>query len=275
MSDLIIRKLPFDFTGVDFIWNPANPRFSIEMNKVTFFAVGLERYYCRAVRDAEPQITDAAILDEARAFREQESIHSLAHRKHINALIERYPGLRESLDRIIRHFDDLYDAQPLAFHLAYAGGLESIFTPSFRMLLENRAVLFGEGDARVASLFVWHFCEEIEHRSSAIDIYDHVVGSYWYRLRKLPAIARHVVQGLALLGEEFRRHVPGVPEEYYRLDGYAGIPRRDSLASLAGVLGSQLPGHHPSSQRVPDYFHEWIARYERGEDMTRAYGVRP
>ncbi len=273
MGELQIRKIPFDFSGVKFIWNPANPGFSIEMNKVSFFAVGLERYFCRAVSEAESRIRDAAALREARDFREQESIHSLAHRKHINALCERYPGLRQSLQRIIAHFDELYEAKPLEFHLAYAGGLESIFTPSFKMMLDNRALLFGEGDARVASLFVWHFCEEVEHRSAALNIYNHVVGRYWYRLRNFPLFIRHVAQGLQLLGEEFRQHVPEVPDEYYRMDGFREIPRRESLRSLAGIIRSQLPGHHPSSQQVPAYFYEWTRRYHSGEDMTQVYGV--
>ncbi len=273
-AGLTIRKIPFDFEGVEFIWNPANPRFSIEMNKVSFFAVGLERYFCRAVRDAEPLLRDPGALAQAQAFREQESVHSLAHRKHVNALAQRYPGLRQGLEKLVAHFDALYEARPLAFHLAYAGGLESIFTPSFRMMLDNREQLFGGGDARVASLFLWHFCEEVEHRSAALDVYNHVVGSYWFRLRNTPRFARHVAQGLALLEAEFRQHVPAVPAQYYRLPMNADVPVKDRLAAGAGVLASLLPWHHPSSQREPAYFAQWKARYDRGEDMTQVFGVK-
>ena len=88
MSDLKIRRIPFDFEGVDFVWNQDDPAFAITMNKVSFFAVGFEKYICQATRDAERLITDQQVLEEARAFRAQEGIHSLAHRTHVNALIE-------------------------------------------------------------------------------------------------------------------------------------------------------------------------------------------
>ena len=51
------------------------------------------------------------------------------------------------------------------------------------MMLDNEETLFRPGDDRVASLFLWHFVEEVEHRSSALVIYDAVVGKPWYRIR--------------------------------------------------------------------------------------------
>ena len=88
MSNLKIRRIPFQFDGVDFIWNPHNPSFSIMMNKVSFFAIALEKYFCQAIRDADPQIKDPVVREEARLFVAQEGAHSLAHRKHVKALIE-------------------------------------------------------------------------------------------------------------------------------------------------------------------------------------------
>jgi hypothetical protein len=35
MSDLKIRKIPFRFDDVEFIWNPANPAFSVYMNNIS------------------------------------------------------------------------------------------------------------------------------------------------------------------------------------------------------------------------------------------------
>ncbi len=78
---------------MDFVWNKADPAFAITMNKVSFFAVGFEKYICQAMNDAEKLITDPAVLQECKDFRSQESIHSMAHRKHCKALIEQHPGL--------------------------------------------------------------------------------------------------------------------------------------------------------------------------------------
>jgi predicted metal-dependent hydrolase len=92
MIDLKVRRIPFDFEGVDFIWNKNNPEFAITMNKLSFFAVGFEKYICQAMRDAEPLITDPRVLQEARDFRAQEGLHSSAHRKHCKALIAQTPS---------------------------------------------------------------------------------------------------------------------------------------------------------------------------------------
>ncbi|MCB2064655.1 MAG: metal-dependent hydrolase, partial [Novosphingobium sp.] len=165
MSNLTIKQLDWQFDDVDFYFNPENRVFSAFMNSISFMAVGLERYFCKAMKDAEAHISDPRVLDECKMFNRQEMVHSKAHYKHCKALIAKYPGLQEALDRCIEMFDEHYEAHDLKYHLSYMGGLESAFTPLFGTIIDHRDVLFG-GDSEVSSLFLWHFCEEIEHRSS-------------------------------------------------------------------------------------------------------------
>jgi hypothetical protein len=35
MSDLVMQKIPFNFDGVELLWKPDNPTFSMMMNSVT------------------------------------------------------------------------------------------------------------------------------------------------------------------------------------------------------------------------------------------------
>ncbi|RVT90281.1 metal-dependent hydrolase [Sphingomonas crocodyli] len=274
MTDLKLRKIPFVFDDVAFIWNPQDPGFSVMMNKISFLAVGFEKYICRAVQDAEARITDPAVLAEAKAFRAQESIHSLAHKKHLKALIRRYPGLQETLDKVVASYDELYEAHPLEFHLGYVGGLESVFTPFFKLLIDHRDKLFAGGDTRVASLMLWHFCEEIEHRSSGLIIYDHVVGRYLYRIANYRRYMAHSGGLFKMMGEEFVRHIDDVPADILlRNKSDQTLPFKARMQSLAGVLAAQLPWHDPVHEALPDYFAEWTGRYDRGEDMTRTYGA--
>jgi predicted metal-dependent hydrolase len=274
MTALEVRNIPFEFNDVEFIWNPANPTFSISMNLLSFFAIGLEKYFCQAMRDAEPLIKNAAMLEEARSFRAQEAIHATAHRKHVKALIERYPGLQVALDRLVAHFDALYAAKDLKYHLAYAGGLESIFTPSFTLLLDNRDVLFGGGDARVASLLLWHFCEEIEHRSAALNVYNHVEGDYLYRIRNFSNFMKHVNEGIAILTEEFKKSVPDVPHELYGAKMKSTLPLSGRLRSAFGIFMSQMPWHNSDHAKLPLYYAEWMKQYQSGADVTQIFGVR-
>lgn len=272
MSDLEVRKIPFNFDGAEFIWNPEHPAFSILMNQISFFAVGFEKYLCKAMRDAEAHITDPAVLHEAQLFREQEAVHSLAHRKHVKVLIEQYPGLQSTLDKTIKSYDDLYEAHPLAFHLAYGGGLEAIFTPFFKMILDYREPLFAGGDARLSSLFMWHFCEEIEHRSAAVMVYNHVVGKYWYRFKNTRKFQAHSKALFEMLSTEFKQHVTGIPEAYYAKNPFEGIPRRAMWKSTLGILDSQMPWHNPEKQPLPAYYQEWLDHWQAGDDVTQIYG---
>jgi len=275
MSNLEVRKFDWDFEGIPFVWNPEQPRFAILMNQITFVIISFERYICKAMRAAESRITDEEVATEARLFREQEAIHSVAHQRHARALLEQYPGLQSVLDKAQKSYDELYESYPLEFHLAYAGGLEAIFTPFFKMILDNRAVLFSGGDSRLASMLLWHFCEEIEHRSSALMVYNHVVGDYWYRIKNTRGFQKHAGSLFEMAIDEFKAHVPDVPHDVYEGNPFASVPRASSMRSALGILSSQLPWHNPTHQPLPNYYDEWIGRWTAGEDVTQIYGQPP
>ncbi len=272
MSDLVVRQIDFNVDQAQFIWNPDNPSFSVLMNQITFFVVGFEKYMCRVMRDAEAHITDPAVMEEAIAFRKQEAIHAQKHMRHARALISQYPALQGVLDKVLASYDDVYNTHPLEYHLAYAGGLEAIFTPFFKMILDHRAVLFEEGDAQVASLFVWHFCEEIEHRSSAYDVYNHVVGSHWYRIRNTGAFQKHTRDLFEMIKGEFESLVKDVPENAYSDNPFARRPIWAQLRSAVGVLASQFPWHDSVNQPLPDYYGEWLSHWQAGADVSQIVG---
>jgi len=71
-------------------------------------------------------------------------------------------------------YDELLRQEEVEFHLAYIANLEATFTPLFKMVFDNRRLLFAGEDERAGTLFLWHFVEEIEHRSSALLIHHHV-----------------------------------------------------------------------------------------------------
>ncbi len=304
MTDLIVRKMPFEFDAtVPFLWQPANPSFSAFCNAFTFIAVPFEKYIIAALRQAKDRLdTDPAIAEEAEAFLRQEAQHASAHRKHMLALIERYPGLEECYENSVRAYDELIEAQPVEFHAAYVANLEATFTPLFRVVLDNRNSLFDGGDRRVASLMMWHFVEEIEHRSSGLILYRHLVKTPWYRVRQIRQTFRHVGVLSQQIAASFDKHVPfedrGVSvqevlasvltgEIKYRGPGgrwrrgregsptamFQGVPTKQLATMLWRLLLSQMPNHDPADQPLPDWFGTWMREYERGTDMTTFYGV--
>ncbi|MGO9380961.1 MAG: metal-dependent hydrolase [Mycobacterium sp.] len=299
MTDLEIRRIRFDLDGdVPFNWNADNPAFSTYMNMVSIMAICFEKMLVAAVREAMPLITDdSAVAEEADAFLRQEAQHASAHRQHLRALIKRHPGLQETLDEAVASYDHLTETTPLNYRLAYVADLEATFTPFFKMLLDNEATLFRPGDERVASLLMWHFVEEVEHRSSALIIYDAVVDDKLYRTRVLPRVVKHLMQVSNNVFEGINANVPlserGIDaRDFGPLSGIIAAIRRTTardrtterthpalhtvswsqkLTTAARVLLSQTPFHKPAKEPLPDFADRWFQRYDRGDDIAHWY----
>jgi predicted metal-dependent hydrolase len=297
---LQVRRVRFDFEDdVPFVWNPQNPAFSVYMNATSIIAIAFEKFVVAAVREAMPKITDAEAAAEAQAFLRQEAQHASAHRQHLRALIKRYPGLQQTLDDAIALYDELGESKPLPFRLAYIADLEATFTPFFKMMLDNEATFFRPGDDRIASLFLWHFVEEVEHRSSALVVYNAVVGSNAYRVRALPGVIKHLVGVWKVIADGFDTQVPradrqidarllrpvagarealrrklpfaGASGDQLLPMAFSGVPMRQRLATFRRVILSQTPHHDPAHQPLPEFAARWFARYEHGDDICHWY----
>ena len=109
MTDLVVRKIAWEFdASVPFRWQPTNPNFGIFCNVFTFFAVPFEKYIISSLRQAQDRLNeDSGVAAEAEAFLRQEAQHAAAHRKHMLALIERYPALEQCYQDTVNSYDDL------------------------------------------------------------------------------------------------------------------------------------------------------------------------
>ncbi|MFT5221851.1 MAG: putative metal-dependent hydrolase [Glaciecola sp.] len=302
MTDLQIRKIPFDFDGdVPFLWNPHNPEFAIMCNAVGVLAIAFEKFVVATVKKAMPLITDPEVRAEADAFMRQEGQHARMHRAHITSLIRKYPGVQQTLDEAVAAFDELLETKPVEFNLAYTANLEATFTPIFKLFLDHHKTLYEPGDDRVASLFIWHFVEEVEHRSSALVLYREVVGSERARFRMLPEIFGHVIKVYAGAVRSFDEVIPAedrmidgtraLPSRMYRReigirlpwfkkrilaeDGHGTALQDASAGELIrmaiGLVKSQVPGHDPTHQPLPAFADEWFAAYDEGREVATWY----
>ena len=294
VTALTVRRMGWEFDAtVPFQWNPANPQFAMGMNFLSFVAPAFERFVVSSVRAAMEVIDDPAALAEADAFLRQEALHARAHRAHTSALVEKYPGLKQVLVEFDRRFDEMEASSSLAYQLAYTADIEATFTPFFNLILRHRGTFFEGGDDRVASLLLWHFSEEIEHRSSAQIVYDAVVPSPWFRLRVAPSVFGHL---FGCLNHFFRAVDEIVPFEDRGMDAadmvfdrslprralardkpqlpphFGGVPRREIAVMVARLVRSQAPGHSPADEVTPPFADAWFAAYEAGEDVRHWYG---
>jgi predicted metal-dependent hydrolase len=302
----VVRKIPWEFDAtVPFMWQPANPDFGFFCNAFTFIAVPFERYIVSVVRKAADILDhDPHVAAEADAFLRQEAQHASAHRKHMLAPVARYPELERCYEDACSAYDKLIDEQPIEFHAAYVANLEATFTPLFKVILDNRDSLFDGGDSRVASLMMWHFVEEVEHRSSGLVLCQHINPDPWYRVKQIRRTFRHVGEmaekvaktfdqvvpfddrgGSAqevlsnLLYAEFKYRTPGGRRRRARRDGpptlFHAVPTSHLVKMVWRLWLSQTPYHDPADQPLPDWADTWMNEYDRGTDMTTFAGSSP
>lgn len=196
----------------------------------------------------------------------------------------------------------MLEEQPLEFHAAYIANLEATFTPLFKVILDNRDSLFGGGDPRVASLMMWHFVEEIEHRSSGLALCRHINPDPWYRVKQIRRTFRHVGamadkaaktfdevvpfddrggSAQAVLSnlhhDEFKYRTPGGRRRRARRNGpptlFHAVPTRQLITMVWRLWLSQTPYHDPADQPLPDWAGTWMREYDRGTDMTAFAGI--
>jgi MFS family permease len=147
------------------------------------------------------------------------------------------------------------------FNRAFAAGGEIMSFLLARWTDEHAGELFAGADPVPTTLFMWHLAEEVEHKSSAFDVYEAVDGS---RLR----YALAMVIGTVLLGwlvwwaalvqirDDGRLWRPVT---HWRLFRWAV-----SLAFelFPAMVVSALPGHHPGQFADPLFLGTLLRQYD-------------
>lgn len=256
---LVVRRMPFSFDeDINVQWNQARPEWSYMVNGASLTMPFLEPYLIRTMKKALPQLQGEALVQEVKDYIGQEAQHYQQHRKFNDVVIAKgYDEIKELEKQMLTEFSGFEKSKSLKFNLAYAAGFESLALAVGHWLIENRDYLFGGSDSRVASLILWHFVEEIEHKCAAFDAYQAVYGNYWYRLYGTLFAALHVMK--------FSRRGYII---MMKKDGSWGKVRnrlnliKYNLRFLAGVtpglLHAMLPRHHPTDIDDPQWSKEWV-----------------
>lgn len=272
---LKVRQINFPFRDdMPFQCNPHNLHWSNFVNFITLIAPGFERYFIKAIRQALPLIRDPAVKADAELFCQQEAQHSRQHLAHMKVLAAHYPGLDAVREEVTASYERLFERETIAFHLSYAASVELCFGPLASFLIQHRDALFKGGDPTVASFLLWHLVEEFEHRNSAIDAYNAVVGSHVYRVRSVVGVARHLAEIANIVRKGFEQHIPAgalpVPAgDVSKL--FRGTPVWDQLCLAGNLLCTLLPYHNPNNIHQPDWVTQWFTDEAAGVDMTAYY----
>jgi len=265
-SSLNIRKIPFEFPeDLEPHWNASKPEWSHMVNGASLVMPYLEPYLIRAERMGMKQIDDPDLRALAGDYCGQEGQHYRQHKRFNDILVSNgYVGLLELEKQMQRDYDRFLEKRSLRFHLAYAAGFESMALAVGHWLVKDRETLFGGSDPRVASLILWHFVEEIEHKTVALDVYNAVVGDYFYRLYGLFYASFHV---MAMSRRAYRSML--------KKDGlWNRLSSRLRLWKEVGRFFGQVlphmlrccaPGHDPRQIDDPQWVLDWLQAYEDGQ----------
>lgn len=246
-------------------WNPARPEFSQIVNAASLAMPFLEPYLIATMKKVRREITDVSLAADVDGYIGQESTHFRQHQQfnqRLAALGYRcVPALEARLKADYQRFAE---RRSLLFNLAYAEGFEAMALTIGHMLVAEREALFGGADPAVSSLVLWHFVEEIEHKTVTYDVLAAFGGNYLWRIWGLLFATVHIMartrQGYkALLVEDglwFRLAS--------RLAVYAVLLRifRRLLPRLLRIL---RPGYDPREVPDPDWAIRWRQLHEAGE----------
>lgn len=183
---IVPRKVAFDLSDSPLHWLPGDPFSSHLINAIHLLLPAGELWFCRVYNQALPYVEDDVLREEVRAFIEQEAIHARAHRHGENWLKDKHnmdvSAYRERVDWLFRH---LLGDQPLGYKLPKSLEMRwLVLRVGLIAGIEHFTGMLGDwcmnsegwdsGDPVVADLFRWHLAEEVEHRSVAFDLFEHL-----------------------------------------------------------------------------------------------------
>lgn len=184
MSDLIVRRLLIDLQPpIARDWCGGDAFATAFFNALSMSFPFGEQFFIDAVRGAVallPDATRAQFRDEVRGFIGQEATHRRVHAL-FNAHLERL-GLRDGwTPRMQARLLLLDGADPR--HAAAITAATEHFTAMFADWLLAHPGLLAGAEPRLRTLWLWHSAEELEHRTTAFDVYRAAGGAEAWRTR--------------------------------------------------------------------------------------------
>ena len=187
MADITVRPIRFAFDEpVDFDVPDEKLGGQLAMLGLSMTMPYLEPYLIRTMKVARKRITDPVLEEDARRFSQQEGHHYRNHAMFNERIrgsfdepvAKRLQAIEEALEGDYQRFTR---EKSLRFNLGYAEGFEAMTCASALAMAENREF---EDAASMpgGEIWAWHMAEEIEHRTVAFEVFEHLVGSYAYRI---------------------------------------------------------------------------------------------
>ena len=254
MHPIPVRKMEFDIpTAADFNpkWAANNILMSYMTTGVSLYVAYLEPFLVKSLRRVLDQVTDDELRENVDRFCRQEAQHYMQHERFNEAILGLdYPGLRERFDVLKADFQRFTDTKGERWCVGFVEGFEAYTTQGALKSFESKLLDHPRTDRRFGDLFKWHLAEEIEHRNVAYDIYDHLYGDYFFRV-KMCWIAQTHIWGFILDCMKIMS-----PVDTERFDDSYKVTKLHRILSTVAVapmfVKTYLPWYSPHKLVVPD-----------------------
>ena len=140
--------------------------------------------------------------------------------------------------------------------------------PGPRVLIANREYLFGNSESGVASLVLWHFVEEIEHKNVTYDIFNHLHGNYFRRVHGVLFALIHIMSRTRS-GYRALLEADGLWRNWRSRLALARDLIRIFSSLTPKLLRILTPGYNPRQVRDPPWARLWANLYERDRSALR------
>ncbi len=274
---ITVRRIPFSFPAeMDPMLVSGHPEESYFYVALSLLLPYLEPYLIRTMTEARKRVTDPALAADLDLFNGQEGQHYRQHTRFNEAVrLQGFPGLAALEAEVAADYRRYTETRGLRWNLAYAEGFEAFTSAMARFTFEEKLTARMHPAAR--ELFEWHLVEELEHRTVAFDVYEHVCGGYLYRLIVGLFAQWHLNRFMIraawyMLGVDpvaFRARYGGVRAAFRRIRPLAWLEVRRLFPKL---LATYLPFYTPHRLDLPAGAREVAARYSTSADGAGGTG---
>ncbi|WP_051951163.1 metal-dependent hydrolase [Actinacidiphila yeochonensis] len=265
------RRVAFDWQHTPLHWIPGEPTATHVLNVLHLLLPAGERWFVKVFKEALPLITEERLLQDVKGFMGQEATHSVQHSYVLDRLAEQRLSTEGYTRQVEWMFDVLLGERPpfglpltrrewLRFRLALIAAIEHYTAVLGDWILDSPALDQAGADEVMLDLLRWHGAEEVEHRSVAFDMYQHVGGrglGRYVRRAAAMALAWPTLIYLWVTGARYLLcHDPQLEHGRYRFGEHRGAARRGLLPSWSTLNGA-VPrylrrSYHPSQEGSMD-----------------------
>ena len=263
------RRPRFDLTATPNEWIPGDLAATHTIDSLHVALPPGERWFCDVFRDALPLITDEQLREDVKGFIGQEATHARAHDLGLEHLAAHGIDLRaevawvdrtrERLRKRIARLPAPLRRTALRAQLAAIATIEHYTAVLGTWIVEAD---LGAADPAMVDLLRWHGAEEVEHRSVAFDLYQHLDGGYGRRALHGVVASIGLLAGLLAIAMRIMALDPAargtISPRRYRAAVRAGhLPQ---LGKVVLSLREYLkPSYHPSQYGSEDRARAYLA----------------